>query len=155
MAIDLDPFINIPKDWFYVFSVQGVSTADAEAALEIAKRHIKAAEVHPYTAFMAHDMLCRDWHDILESGMPWEEVAQYKPVCAWADIWSEATDASLEFACRNLPCGAIDIDVRIDWPGNKPYEACQSYIKLSPEVVEVHKKMNPPPKVRRFNGYFE
>ena len=155
MAIDLDPFTNIPADWFYVFTVEGVSAADAERALEITKRHLKAAEVHPYTAFMAHDMLSREWQDILESGITWEEVQEFKPVCVWADIWGDATDAGLEIACRNLPSGAIKTDIRIDWPGNRPYEAFQSYLKLRPEIIEARKKMNPPPKEYRFSGYFE
>lgn len=139
MALGLQAFLPIRDDRFYVFDVEGVS----------------AAEVHPCTAFMAHDLLCREWQDILESGMTWEEVEEYKPVCAWAGIWSDATNAALEAACRDLPSGAIDIDVRIDWAGNKPYEACQSHIKLNPELIEAHKGMDPPPKAYRFSGFFE
>jgi len=154
MPIDLTSYSDIPKNWSYDFCVEGVSHAHAKQALEDFKGRLDASGMHPFTGFMAYDELSHEWDEIVNSEPPWEELLEHKPICAWEDTWSEALNAAMASACRNLQGGAISFQCRIDWPGAQSDPELQTYFMASPQAAAANKKAGISMKPYRYSGFF-
>ena len=154
MPIDLTSYSDIPKNWSYDFCVEGVSHAHAKQALEDFNGRLDASGMHPFTGYMAYDELSHEWDEIVNSEPHWEELLEHKPICAWEDTWSEALDAAMASACRNLQGGAVSFQCRIDWPGAQSDPVPQTYFMASPQAAAANKKAGISMKPYRYSGFF-
>lgn len=128
MKLDLKRFLDVPSEWAIRFSSSSISEDDAQRGIEAARIVLDAANVHPFTAFIAHEFLKAEWQEFLADRMQSSGLEEWGALCAWADVWEAAEIAAVYFALNHLPIQGARYHFHVEFP-NAPVQEDRLYVR--------------------------
>lgn len=146
MKIDLKCFLAIPDDWAIKFSSDHITDDDAQRGIDAVWSVLNAANLHPFTSFIAYEFLNAEWPEFLAARMRETDLDEWAVLCTWADVWDAAEGAAIAAALSHLPAGEVRYHFHVAFP-NAPHQFDRLYIR--DENGEVHGTEN------RFSNYLK
>lgn len=147
MKIDLKCFLAVPDDWAIKFASDQIAEGDAQRGIDAARDVLNAANLHPFTSFIAYEFLNAEWPEFLAARMRATDLEEWAVLCAWADVWEAAEGAATAAALSHLPAGEVRYYFHVAFPG-APQPEDGPYVRdENGEVAE--------PPVNRFSSYLK